>query len=124
MTDSAVRIDVWLWAVRVFKTRSAANAACAAGSVRIDGVVAKPSRPVRPGARVDVRQRGRTRELEVLQTPAKRVGAAVAAEAYVDHSPPPEPAPERPGPVALREPGAGRPTKRDRRRMDDFRHGG
>ena len=118
---SQVRVDVWLWAIRVFKTRSAANAACSAGAVRIDGVTAKPSRPVRPGMRVVVRQRGRTRDLEVVETPAKRVGAAVAAEAFVDHSPPPEPAPTRPPPVAVREPGAGRPTKRDRRRLDEFR---
>ncbi len=122
MTGS-VRVDVWLWAVRVFKTRSAANTACTAGAVRIDGVVAKPSRAVTPGARVDVRVRGRTRELEVLDTPSKRVGAAVAATAFIDHSPPPEPAPLRPAPVAQRERGSGRPTKRDRRKLDDFRQG-
>ena len=50
------RVDVWLWAVRVFKTRSAANSACAAGAVRVDGVVAKPSRPVRPGMTVAPKQ--------------------------------------------------------------------
>ncbi len=120
---STVRVDVWLWAVRVFKTRSAANAACAAGAVRIDGVTAKPSRSVRAGMMVHVRQRSRTRELEVLETPGKRVGAAIAAAAYIDHSPPPEPSPMRPAPVATREPGAGRPTKRDRRRLDEFRRG-
>lgn len=118
---SGVRVDVWMWSVRLFRTRSAANAACASGSVRINDVIVKPSRAVSPGDRITARAGGRLRIVEVVSTPSKRVGAAVAAEALIDHSPPPEP---RRGPtaaLATREPGAGRPTKRERRELDKFR---
>ncbi len=113
------RIDRWLWAVRLCKTRSAATAACRGGHVEINGVNAKAATGVRVGDRVEARIVGRTRRVVVTRLIDKRVGAAVAASCYVDHSPPP---PERDRtPVFARERGAGRPTKRDRRRLDRLR---
>ncbi len=119
---ASVRVDVWLWAVRVFKTRSAATAACRAGHVRIDGTSVKAAQPVRPGQRVTVRRPGHEQVLEVVRLLVKRVGPPVAATAYVDHSPPP-PAPLHAA-VPRRDRGAGRPTKKDRREMDRLRGGG
>ena len=116
----ATRVDKWLWAVRLCKTRSAATAACGGGHVRVNGVAAKPATPVRVGDRVEAHLHGRQRVLEVVRVVDKRVGAPVAAECLVDHSPPPPPKDEFP-PVFPRMPGTGRPTKRDRRRLDRFR---
>ncbi|GEO94321.1 RNA-binding protein S4 [Kocuria sp. CNJ-770] len=116
---ASVRVDAWLWAVRVFKTRSAATAACRAGHVKIDGTSVKAAQPVRPGQRVTVRRPGHEQVLEVVQLLTKRVGAPVAAAAYVDHSPPPPPALH--AAVPRRDRGAGRPTKKDRREMDRLR---
>lgn len=118
---SAVRVDAWLWAVRIYKSRSLATTACKAGHVEVDGARAKPSTLVRPGMRVVVRGGPRERILIVRQLLTKRVGAPVAAEALIDESPPPPPREERPAPVALRLRGAGRPTKRERRELDRFR---
>lgn len=116
------RVDRWLWAVRLTKTRSEATDACRAGHVRIDGKPAKAASLVAPGRTVEARLHGRVRVLEVVRPIEKRVGAPVAAECYVDHSPPP---PERTGgPVASRDRGAGRPTKRDRRRIERLRDPG
>ena len=116
---SGVRIDAWLWAVRLYKTRSAATAAVRAGHVRIDGEPVKAATPVVVGNRVRVRQDGGERILEVTGLIAKRVGAPVARQQYVDHSPPP--VPRELLAVGHRERGAGRPTKRDRRQLDALR---
>ena len=116
---SGVRIDAWLWAVRLYKTRSAATAAVRAGHVRIDGEPVKAATPVVVGNRVRVRQDGGERILEVTGLIAKRVGAPVARQQYVDHSPPP--VPRELLEVPYRERGAGRPTKRDRRQLDALR---
>ena len=91
------------------------------GHVKINDKAAKPSSPVQVGDRVVAYLHRRERIVEVTRVLTKRVGAAVAAECFVDHSPPP---PERDGPQPLfarRDPGAGRPTKRDRRRIDRLR---
>jgi ribosome-associated heat shock protein Hsp15 len=116
----ATRVDRWLWAVRLYKTRATATAACRGGHVRVNGTAAKPATPVRVGDRVEARAGGRQRVLEVAQVIDKRVGASVAAECLVDHSPPPPPKDSLP-PVVLRDPGTGRPTKRERRHLDRFR---
>ena len=123
-SPNSVRADVWLWAVRVFRTRSQAATACSSGKVSVNGTTAKPAKLLRVGDQVHVRLRGHVRMLEVVELPTKRLGAPLAREAMVDHSPPPEPRPQgsRPSaPPAQREPGAGRPTKRDRRDIDRFR---
>jgi ribosome-associated heat shock protein Hsp15 len=114
------RIDQWLWAVRLHKTRSAATAACRGGRVRINGATAKASSPVRPGDRVETRVADRARIVEVVRLIAKRVGAPVAAECLIDHTPPPPPT-ETTSPAVTRQPGSGRPTKRDRRNLDKLR---
>jgi ribosome-associated heat shock protein Hsp15 len=89
--------------------------------VKVNGKAAKPSMSVKVGDRVEARLNQRERIVDVTQLVIKRVGAAVAVECYVDHSPPPpERDPYQPL-FAARDRGAGRPTKRDRRRMDEFR---
>ena len=117
----AVRVDVWMWSVRLFRTRTAATAACTNGSVRVNDVVTKASRKLQPGDRVAAKAGGRLRIVEVVETPSKRVGASVAAEAYNDFSPPPEPRRGVAAAPATRDPGTGRPTKRDRRQIDKLR---
>jgi ribosome-associated heat shock protein Hsp15 len=114
------RVDKWLWAVRVTRTRSLATEACRGGHVRVNGTPAKPATVVRAGDRVEARLHGRARVLEVVRVIDKRVGAPVAAECLVDHSPPPPTREEAPRDWA-RDRGTGRPTKRDRRRLDRFR---
>ena len=111
------RIDRWLWSVRIYKTRSDATKACAGGHVEVDGRPAKPALKVKVGDRVEARVGQRERIVDVARIIDKRVGAAIAVECYVDHSPPP---PERPLQALFgeREAGAGRPTKRDRRQLD------
>lgn len=118
--DSA-RVDRWLWAVRLYKPRSAATDACKGGHVKVNGRPAKPATLVRPGDRVEAFAGGRQRILEVVQVVEKRVGAAAAAACIVDHSPPPPPKPDVPAEQFVRERGAGRPTKRDRREMERLR---
>lgn len=123
MTDAAapsVRIDSWLWAVRVYKTRSAATTACRAGHVRVRGDHAKASVVVREGDEVRVRVAGFDRVLIVRRTISKRVGAPEAATAYDDRTPPP-PSREFAGTFGFRDRGAGRPTKRERRDIDKLR---
>lgn len=119
--SGGVRVDVWLWAVRVFKSRSQATAACRAGHVRTASGRAKPATTVRVGDRVEVTGIPRPRILVVQQLLAKRVGAPLAAAAYLDESPAPPPRQERPAPVFERERGTGRPTKRERRQLDSLR---
>ena len=116
----ATRVDRWLWAVRLYKTRSAATAACRGGHIRVNGAAVKPATPVRAGDRVAARVHDRDREVEVVRVVDSRVSAAVAADCLVDHSPPPPPR-ELTTPAFVRDPAAGRPTKRDRRRLDRFR---
>lgn len=118
----SVRIDKWLVAVRVYKTRSDATAACSGGKVRVGGRAARPSLALRVGDRVEARVGDRVRELEVLRLIEKRVGASVAVECYVDHSPVAPHAPrESRVQVFDRDAGAGRPTKRDRRELRRLR---
>lgn len=116
---SPVRVDAWLWGVRMYKTRSAATAACRAGHVRLNGQPAKASQPVRPGDTIRLRQPGRERILEVTGLLSKRVGAPEAVRHYTDHSP--APVPRELLAVPRRDRGAGRPTKRDRRQLDRLR---
>jgi ribosome-associated heat shock protein Hsp15 len=116
----AARIDQWLSAVRLTRNRSDAAAACRAGRVEINGRAAKPSTSVAVGDRIEARLGERRRIVEVVRVIVKRVGAQIASGCYVDHSPPPvEPPPH--AAFAERDRGAGRPTKRDRRRIDRLR---
>jgi ribosome-associated heat shock protein Hsp15 len=83
------RVDKWLWAVRAYPTRTAATDGCQGGHVRVNDTPAKPATPVKVGDRVAVTGQGRERSYEVVRVIDKRVGAAIAAECIVDHSPPP-----------------------------------
>lgn len=114
------RVDRWLWSVRLCSTRTEATDACRGGHVRINGHPAKPASTVSVGDQVVARLHGRERAVEVVRLIDKRVGAPVAVECYVDHSPPPVPRDDA-APVFDRDRGAGRPTKRDRRQIDRLR---
>ncbi|CAI9391974.1 RNA-binding S4 domain-containing protein [Microbacterium sp. T2.11-28] len=115
--SEAVRVDSWLWAVRVYKTRSAATTACRAGHVRVNGEKAKAAQAVRVGDELRVRIAGFDRILIVRQLIVKRVGAPLAAVAAEDRTPAREPT----AMLAVRDRGAGRPTKRERRDIDRLR---
>ena len=119
---ASVRVDSWIWAIRLTKTRSAAGAACRAGHVRVNDVTAKPAQHIAIGDRVQVRLHGRERIVEATKIISKRVSAPAAAECYIDHSPPPPPR-EIIASQPRRDRGAGRPTKRERRDLEKFRHG-
>ena len=117
LMTNPVRVDSWLWAIRIYKTRSAATTACRAGHVRVNGDKAKAAQTVKPGDELRVRISGFDRILIVRQTLTKRVGAPVAALAYEDRTPPREPI----AALGVRDRGAGRPTKRERRDIDKLR---
>jgi ribosome-associated heat shock protein Hsp15 len=116
------RVDRWLWSVRLYKTRAEATEACRGGHVRVNESAAKPATPVTAGDRIRARAGGRERVLEVVRVIEKRVGAAVATECFVDHSPPLPPR-ELVAPGLRRDPSSGRPTKRDRRQIDRLQRG-
>lgn len=88
---SAVRLDVWLWSVRLAKTRSAATADCRGGHVRLNGQPVKAAQPVHPGDEVRLRRPGIEHVYRVRRLLARRVGAPVARGAYEDLTPPPPP---------------------------------
>ncbi|MCK6064881.1 RNA-binding S4 domain-containing protein [Microbacterium sp. dk485] len=120
VTAGSVRLDSWLWAIRVYKTRSAATTACRAGHVRVNGERAKAAQQVKPGDELRVRIAGFDRILVVREPIAKRVGAPQAALAVDDRTPPAPPRESIPA-FAQRDRGAGRPTKRERREIDRLR---
>ncbi|MBR7831139.1 RNA-binding S4 domain-containing protein [Actinospica sp. MGRD01-02] len=118
---ASVRLDAWIWSVRLAKTRSQAADACKGGHVRVNGEKVKPAQALKVGDQVRVRRSdGWERIVTVTRLISKRVGPPVAAECYLDQSPPP-PAREYAGPTAIRDRGAGRPTKRERREVDRLR---
>ncbi|MFI8084576.1 RNA-binding S4 domain-containing protein [Kitasatospora sp. NPDC086009] len=120
--EGSVRVDSWIWSVRLTKTRALAAAACRAGHVRVNGERVKPAQELKAGDEVRVRQEGFERIVVVKRLVRKRVGAVVAAECLVDNSPP-RPPRELLAAAGERDRGAGRPTKRDRRELDQLRHG-
>ena len=122
LASDETRIDRWLCAVRLVKTRALATRLCEAGHVLVNGSPAKPSTKVRAGDRVEALIADRKRDVEVVRPIESRVGAPVAATCYVDHSPPPVVTEVRPGIMAIR--GEGRPSKRLRRELDRLRRAG
>jgi ribosome-associated heat shock protein Hsp15 len=112
------RIDRWLTATRIFKSRTLAQEACEAGHVRINDLPAKPSAVVKLGDEVRAFAPRGTIVFLVKGLADKRLSAALAQLLYEDHSPPPPPKEER---VAVRDRGAGRPTKADRRALSRLR---
>lgn len=118
-----MRIDQWLWAVRLFKTRSLAVEAIKGGHVKVNGAATKPAHDAKAGEIVTANIGIITRTLRVIDAPRSRVGAKLVAQYAEDLTPPEEFEKQRafndrsPG---FRPKGAGRPTKRERRLLDDF----
>ena len=121
--DEPVRIDKWLWAVRLFKTRTLATEECKKGRVTIDGVSVKPSRIPKIGEIIKVRKNPITYTYKVIGIPGSRVGAKLVPEFLLDMTSPDE--------LKIleirqqmsyfdRDRGTGRPTKKDRRDLDRF----
>lgn len=119
--EDRARLDKWLWSVRVFKTRGEAAAACRAGLVKVNDVAAKPARAVHADEIVTFRQGIVYRTLRVLAVPASRLGAKLVPEYCTDLTPPAEyekAKEQRIQHLLAGTPGQGRPTKRDRRRIE------
>lgn len=118
-----VRVDKWLWAVRIFKTRSIASDACRKGRVMIEGVSLKPSRNVRVGDVVQVKKAPMTFSFKVLALAEKRMGAKLVPD-YMENVTPPEQYEllelNKISGFVDRQRGTGRPTKKDRRDLDQF----
>jgi ribosome-associated heat shock protein Hsp15 len=118
------RLDKWLWGVRRFKTRAGATEACRSGRVFVGEIEAKPARDLRVGDIVTVREAGLRRAWEVLGLPASRVGAKLVPNYCADRTSPDELEKARLAREAQASSGdwgGGRPTKRDRRKLDDLR---
>ena len=118
LATDETRIDRWLCAVRLVKSRPLATRLCEGGHVLVNGSPAKPSTKVRAGDRVEALIADRERIVEVSRPIESRVGAAIAATCYVDHSPPVMPV-AGPGMTLVR--GEGRPSKRLRRELERLR---
>ena len=117
------RIDKWLWAARIYKTRSMATAACKKGQISIGGAQVKPSRMVKAGETVDVRKPPVTYSFKILQTIEKRVGAKLIPEILENVTSAQQYEILEMNKISgfiNRARGTGRPTKKDRRSMDEF----
>jgi ribosome-associated heat shock protein Hsp15 len=126
---SKIRVDKWLWSIRIFKSRTLATDACKGGKVKVGGVSVKPSYQIAAGEIVVVKKNGFNFEFRANTLIEKRVGAAIAVTCYEDVTPPDEklkyaewfsnsaPTNEK------RERGTGRPTKKERREIDDLKDG-
>jgi ribosome-associated heat shock protein Hsp15 len=119
--NTSVRIDKWLWSVRVYKTRNQAADACRAGKVKMDGIAVKPSRDVKPGDVIEISMAPIKKTLEVIEPIKNRVGAKLVPEFANDLTPQSEY-----DKLKLinemnfehRDRGTGRPTKKQRRLID------
>lgn len=121
--DTEARLDKWLWAARIYKTRTLAADACKNGRISINGAQAKPSRSVKPGDKIGVRKPPVTYVFRVLQAIEKRVGARLLPEILENITPPEQYEileMSRISGFVDRARGTGRPTKKDRRALDDF----
>ncbi len=119
-----VRIDKYLWSIRVFKTRTMATNACTKGKVKIGGENLKSSRTVSIGERIDIKTDARIWNIEVTGLIEKRVQYSEAIKNYIDHTPEELKTIEKPMSASFytgkRLSKVGRPTKRQRRDLDDF----
>lgn len=118
-----VRIDKYLWSIRVYKTRSEATDACKGGKIRLNGSDVKPSKPVRVGDVIVARKGAVTYTYRILQLIDKRQGARLVPN-FAENLTPPEELAKLRAPVETfflkRDRGAGRPTKKDRRQMESL----
>lgn len=125
MPDS-IRVDKWLWAVRIFKTRTQATTACKSGRVRIKEHSIKPSTLITSGVIIEVKKAGFNFVFQVEKIIAKRVGAALAQPCYKNLTPETELNKYKnwfigKAPAEYRQRGSGRPTKTERRALEDFK---
>lgn len=121
-----IRIDKWLWSVRIFKSRTLASNACKGGRVKVDHEAVKASSNLEVGQTVQVKKNGFDLEFRVIKLIEKRVGAPLAVECYEDLTPPEELNKFKDwfvgkGQAEMREKGTGRPTKKERREIDDYK---
>ena len=121
--EQNIRIDKWLWAVRIFKTRSQATEACKSGKVRVNDIIVKPSREVVPGSEIRVNLKLLIRTVKVLQVLNNRVGAKLVSEYMEDLTPD-----EEYEKLKIKrenyetwQRGYGRPTKKARRQIDKLK---
>ena len=121
--ENRMRIDKWLWAVRQYKTRTLATEACEKGRILINEQTVKPSRLINEGDEINIKRTGLTRTLKVLKLSMNRLNAKLVPEYYTDLTPIDEIEAYKARLTKItiyRDPGTGRPTKRDRRTLDDF----
>ncbi|MDX9769392.1 MAG: RNA-binding S4 domain-containing protein [Tenuifilaceae bacterium] len=123
-TESAARIDKWLWTVRIFKTRSIATDECKKGRVRVNDAEIKPSKEVKAGDTITVRKPPVVYSYVVKDIPKSRIGAKLVPDYLENTTPADELAKLEPGFLAFqgnRARGTGRPTKKERRTLDNIR---
>lgn len=121
--NTEARVDKWLWSARIFKTRTMASAACKKGQICIKGVQLKPSRLIKVGDIIEVRKPPITYSFKVLQAIERRVGAKLIPEILEDVTPPQQYELLEMSKISgfvNRAKGTGRPTKKDRRSLDEF----
>jgi ribosome-associated heat shock protein Hsp15 len=121
--ENSLRIDKWLWAVRLYKTRSLATEACRSGKILINEQSVKPSREVKTGDILQLKQTPITKTVRVIASPPNRISAKLVVNFMEDLTPPEEYQKlqlMKEGGFVKRERGSGRPTKRDRRDIQEF----
>lgn len=117
------RIDKWLWHVRLFKTRSLATDACKGGLVKLNSADVKPAKDLKRGDRIQVRKGPLTVDVEVKDFPKSRLNAKLVVDFLIDHTPEEEYDKARlirETAFVVRDRGAGRPTKKERRDLDSW----
>jgi ribosome-associated heat shock protein Hsp15 len=121
-----IRIDKWLWAVRVYKTRTQASDACKGGKIKINGISVKASQMLGENEIVEIKKEGFKITYKSIQLIEKRVSAIIASGCYEDLTPPEDLPQKNDGTIIMnaefRDRGTGRPTKRDRRDIDKFKN--
>ena len=120
---SEMRIDKWLWVVRLYKSRSQASEACDQNKIAVLDHPVKASRMIRIGDEVKIKRTGLTKTIKVLKLTGLRLPAKLVSEYYTDLTPPEEIEEYKARALKVttfRDPGTGRPTKKDRRMLDDF----
>lgn len=130
-TSTKVRVDKWLWSVRIFKSRTIATDACKGGKIKLNGTVnAKPSTMIQKGDVLIIRKNGFDFQFKVVELIEKRVAAAIAQQCYENVTPPEEMNKYQEwfsagkASAEKRDRGTGRPTKKERRDIDEFKGGG
>jgi ribosome-associated heat shock protein Hsp15 len=121
--DESTRIDKWLWSVRLFKTRSEAADACRGGKIKLNGEAVKAAKTLKVCDEISFRSGSITRVFRVLRFPKSRLGAKLVADFYLDLTPPEEYERQKAEKEYERPffyTGKGRPTKKDRRKLDSL----